>query len=65
MCVSRYFPNFLENPQSFTETRFFTLPERENGLASKYKHKNRYNGAVDKEAESPYLFYNLTDWRMS
>ena len=25
---SRYFPNFLENPQWFTETRFFSLHER-------------------------------------
>ena len=50
------FPNFLENPQWFTKTRFFALPERENGMASICKHKNCYNGVVDEEAENRIHF---------
>ena len=58
LCL-RYFPNFLENPQWFTETRFFALPERDNRMASICKHKNCYNGAVDKEAENRIHFIIL------
>ena len=37
-----------------------SIHEREHGIASKYKHKNCYNGLVDTETVSPYCIISQT-----